>query len=573
MYRKLSDSPMIKNAFNGVDIIDYCTAFTELTRDGVVLIEETGQVIFWNAAMESILGISKSEALNHPAWQIHRRLVGEDRADSSRIDKLQQEMLRALRTGKAEWMEGIVDYEITLPDGANKFLQLQCFPLSINQGFMIGCILRDVTREREAVEQLKREQTLLRNILQNVQEVIFTFSLNGEFTFMSPGWVERHDYTVEEVMGRKFTDFIHPDDVEHCWRSLNEVIQSGISVNDIEFRIRGKDGIYKWYLSSATLVKNDQDGPSFIIGIATNISERKHMEAALRDSEAQLRLIQNNMTDIVLQSDTNGIYLYASPSYERLFGYMCTPGISSIFDYIHPDDMDNVHAAIKKGLDGCDLVCVEYRHQVKGSGYIWLESLGSVLRDNDGNPTGLQVTSRDVTARRLYQDRLEYLSVHDVLTGLYNRTYFEEEARRLESGRFDPLSIIAVDSDGLKQVNDRLGHQAGDSLLQTIADLLRLSFRDSDVIARMGGDEFFILCPLCGQNDIKSLLERLQRTIDTYNQGEPQVPVCLSFGYAVRNDSSLTINEVLLQADAMMYENKAVNRPESRRLFAQAGLF
>jgi len=571
MYRKLSDSPT-PNPLSTMNSTDYCIAFTEQTRDGVVLIDESGEIIFWNAAMESIVGLSQAEALNQPVWQIQNRMRGLGSADTHTMDQVKQEILKSLQTGKADWMEGIIDHEITLKDGTRKFVQEQCFPLPFGQGFMLGCILRDITGEKEVVNRLKQEETLLQSIIKNVHEVIFTFSLDGEFTFISPGWIETHGYTVDEVIGSKFSDYVHPDDVDGCWRSLHEVIDTGHSVNDIEFRIQRKEGSYAWYLSSANLVKDDQGKPSFIIGIATDIIERKKIEAALRESEARLRLIQNNMTDIVLQADLNGIYIYVSPSYERLFGYPCFPGVSSIFDYIHPNDLGQVHAAIQEGLDGSDLVCVEYRHQVKDEGYIWLESLGSVLRDGDGNPTGLQVTSRDITSRRLYQDKLEYMSVHDVLTGLYNRTYFEAEVRRLESGRFDPLSVIVVDSDGLKQVNDNLGHQVGDRLLQTIADLLRLSFRDSDIIARMGGDEFIVLSPCCGEADIAGLLERLTQNIKIYNQDQPQVPVCMSFGYAVRSDSSVPISEVIREADGKMYENKTANRRKSRRIFRQAGL-
>jgi|GEM_PF-2411400 len=571
MYRKLSDNPT-SNPLSTINSTDYCIAFTEQTRDGLLLINETGKVIFWNAAMESILGLNQAEALNQPIWEIHLRMRGPDSTDTHTIDQLKQNIIRALQTGKADWMEGIIDHEITLEDGTRKFVQEQCFPLPFGQGFMIGCIMRDVTREKAIVNQLKQDQALLQSIITNVQEAVFTFDLDGQFTFISPGWIENHGYTSDEVMGHKFSDYVHPDDIDGCWRSLREVINTGQSVNDIEFRILRKNGTYAWYLSSATLVKDDRGEPSFIIGIATDIIERKKMEAALRESEARLRLIQNNMTDIVLQSDLNGMYIYVSPSYERLFGYPCLPGVSSIFDYIHPHDLSQVHAAIQEGLDGSDLVCVEYRHQVKDGGYIWLESLGSVLRDGYGNPTGLQVTSRDITSRRIYQDKLEYMSVHDVLTGLYNRTYFEAEVRRLESGRFDPLSVIVVDSDGLKQVNDNLGHQIGDRLLQTIADLLRLSFRDSDILARMGGDEFIVLCPCCGEADITGLLERLTQNIKICNQDQPQVPVCMSFGYTVRNDSSVPIFEVIREADGKMYENKTANRRKSRRIFRQAGL-
>lgn len=240
---------------------------------------------------------------------------------------------------------------------------------------------------------------------------------------------------------------------------------------------------------------------------------------------------------------------------------------------MHPEDHAKVREAIKQGLESLETVSVEFRqYQLTTGKYIWLEALGSVLLDSHGNPYRLQAVSRDITARHCYEEKLKYLSKHDALTGLYNRAGFEEELKRLEGGRFDPIGIVICDCDGLKLVNDKCGHQQGDKLLISIAEVLKKCFRETDIIARVGGDEFAILCPLCSSHDLIACVNRLERLVQEHNQSSIQVPLCLSSGYAGRHNSGIKLEEIMRQADVNMYKQKTANRPVFRNTFQKAGL-
>jgi len=141
---------------------------------------------------------------------------------------------------------------------------------------------------------------------------------------------------------------------------------------------------------------------------------------------------------------------------------------------------------------------------------------------------------QEITERKQMEERLSYLSMHDALTGLYNRTFFEEEIRRLELARLPRLTgVIVCDLDSLKFVNDNLGHEAGDLLIVEAATLIRSSFRAEDILARIGGDEFTILLSNATEETTKQAVARLKKAIQDYNAGQPSLPLSIATGYAV----------------------------------------
>jgi len=161
------------------------------------------------------------------------------------------------------------------------------------------------------------------------------------------------------------------------------------------------------------------------------------------------------------------------------------------------------------------------------------------------------------------QEELRHLSTHDILTGLYNRSFFEEEFKRLSLGRRFPVSILAADVDGLKVVNDSLGHEAGDRLLKLAAEVMSGAFRAGDVVARVGGDEFCVLLPEADTQIVTESMERIRQRLDNANKAGSEFRISISLGSATAQTAE-ELAGALKASDEQMYQEKFARKRKAR---------
>ncbi|MDD4170543.1 MAG: diguanylate cyclase, partial [Desulfotomaculaceae bacterium] len=220
-----------------------------------------------------------------------------------------------------------------------------------------------------------------------------------------------------------------------------------------------------------------------------------------------------------------------------------------------------------------DLLTIErYAPAAYGGKGAFLWGIAAPLYDRDGNLVGAIESIRDITEQRLLQRQLKYLGLHDSLTGLYNRAYFDQEVLRLEGGRHAPVGIIVCDVNGLKFVNDTLGHEFGDNLLKVAANAIKVSFRAGDVVARIGGDEFAVILPNSDRLTVKNGVQRIRDKIARYNlakEGLP-LPLSLSVGFAVCEEASINMDDLFKEADDNMYLEKMYHKQSTRKAIVQA---
>ena len=189
-----------------------------------------------------------------------------------------------------------------------------------------------------------------------------------------------------------------------------------------------------------------------------------------------------------------------------------------------------------------------------GAAVTWSCNLVPVVQD--GQVSHVVGSAHDISERKQMEEAIRLLSFNDKLTGIYNRRYFEEELHRLEGGRAYPITIVCSDVDGLKLINDTLGHRAGDRLLKAFGGLLKRVFRKSDVVARVGGDEFAVAMTETSAEVAAARCRQLADLVETYNQRHPKLPLSVSFGQATSEGPATSLEKTFIEADKNMYQDK-----------------
>lgn len=297
------------------------------------------------------------------------------------------------------------------------------------------------------------------------------------------------------------------------------------------------------------------------------IAEREKVETALRESEARFRLLAENMSDLVCLHEPDGRYLYVSPSCETLLGFSSKELIGlTPYHFFHPDDLEHIQLEAHRPILRGDPISTTYRFRKKSGDYIWLETLATPILNESGQVIQLQTASRDVTERVTVQAQLTHDTLHDTLTNLPNRVLFMKQvelALKQANHRADYLfTVLFIDLDHFKLVNDSLGHLIGDQLLVAIAHIIEGCLRPNDMVARLGGDEFTIL--LDDTPDLTVVTKIVERI-----QGSLNIPLMLE-GHTVFTTASIGIVfgaqqyeyaiDLLRDADTAMYRAKEAGR-------------
>ena len=280
-------------------------------------------------------------------------------------------------------------------------------------------------------------------------------------------------------------------------------------------------------------------------------------------------------TSLIVVMDTSARLIRWNRACQELFGYpaeeLGAPG--ALLDLVVAADRPIAEAAARALIAGEPTVRAELRCRTRDGDLRRIDWSTTVLT-HEGEVTYLVATGVDVTEARRWaadraavEDRLRHMADHDALTGLFNRRRFEEELERhLAHGRRYGMdgALLMLDLDGFKAVNDNHGHREGDRVLAEVAEVLRQRLRETDVVARFGGDEFAVLMPHGGEAEAAELARLLPDAVRSDVVG-PDGPLDASAGFAVFDDSA-TADGVLSRADDAMYADKSRSHAAARRL-------
>jgi diguanylate cyclase (GGDEF)-like protein/PAS domain S-box-containing protein len=287
------------------------------------------------------------------------------------------------------------------------------------------------------------------------------------------------------------------------------------------------------------------------------ISEKaliKDLES-LSKSEEEYRLLLDESSDPIFSFYPDGRYRFVNKAFAKGVDLTTNEIIGkSVWDIFSVEEAGKRFALIQSVFDYGETRVVEVKVPTP-QGEIFYITTAKPIKDDLGNVISTICISKEITERKKLEQELQHQSIHDSLTGLYNRYFFEAELERFQRGRFYPVSIVVADMDNLKYVNDNYGHSAGDSLIRTAARVIQSTFRADDIIARSGGDEFVVLLPQTDLFDADSIVARLRENI--IEQGN--ILLSLSVGLAVGKKGSF-LPDVMRMADDRMYQDKVLKR-------------
>ncbi|MBU1228365.1 MAG: diguanylate cyclase [Proteobacteria bacterium] len=304
----------------------------------------------------------------------------------------------------------------------------------------------------------------------------------------------------------------------------------------------------------------------FSIAFNSMVERLRDASRAIHESEERYRFLAENSVDIIWRLDAEHHIIYASPADERIRGFHYTEVLGQeVWRVMQPDFVALMQercrgylASIAGNSDPLPLR-VEVPLLCKDGGSVWAEILSKPVRGNNGSLLGFHLVARDISQRKAYEEQLVFVSTHDALTGLHNRAHFEAEFNRAAQGRALPVSVIMADVDGLKAVNDNLGHAAGDEMIKAAADILRRAFRTGDLVARLGGDEFAVLLVGADEHCVAQSLKRIRAEQKACCHRDSAVPVRISLGAATARTPA-ELGQVLREADRRMYKNKSEHK-------------
>jgi len=571
-WHSISISPMRDASGQVCGIVAFIRDVTERKQAEEALgeAEERHRLILENAtdlialhSLDDFLFVYVNPATVRTLGYAEDELIGRDPADLIHPDDMDRAM-EAFANGLSRGEAAEVRYR--KKDGTYIWLEQtgRVLPSEADTRMALT-ISRDVTARKEAEEARREAEDRYRQISENATDLITLHSLHDvSYLYVNPATLRKLGYTQEELLGRSALDFVHPEDGERAVLALREGVERGQGSG--EFRYMKKDGSYLWLEATGKVVTGERGEPVALL-ISRDITDRKEAEEALQESEERFRSLFEAATEFIQILDAEGRIVAVNPAArdklgyadEELFGQRLTdfftPESRVVFEQHFPTLLDR-----GSYRQEAEIACQD------GS-VITVDCSAAAIRDDEGNVTSIVALLRDVTDRVRVREELRMLSVADVLTGLSNRRGFfhlAEQQLKFANRSKSAMLLLFADLDGLKDINDAHGHKEGDLALVETANVLGETFRESDILGRVGGDEFAVLAVAAPDTTAQRINERIQERIGARNaQPDRAYQLSISVGIASYDpDNPCSLEELMARADALMYGEKRRKREQ-----------
>jgi diguanylate cyclase (GGDEF)-like protein/PAS domain S-box-containing protein len=542
----------------------FLKAIVENTPIAIYTTDMDGLINFWNPAAERIFGFRSDEAIGR-------------RAPFVPVDKKEEAAGLRARVLKGEILNGL-ELQRQRADGSPITISAAAAPLRDEDdqvtGLLVACV--DVTETRRTSGDLEKHLHFTRALLDAIPSPVYFKDREGRYQVRNRAWEDffggGRDWT-----GKTVHD-MYPADLAMQHEERDRALLERPSATTYEMMMPSPEGEKRELLYNKVSFVDQKGDVAGLIGIITDVTRYKETERALEASEARFRVLTESSIDLISVSDENGILRYQSAALRHLLGYDPADTVGKcVHDLVHRDDAEHVRAAFRRMVETRHLTePVEFRLRHRNGSWRTFESLGTNCL---GNPhiKGVVWNSRDITDRKVIQQRIQHLAYHDNLTGLPNRGLLQDRlaraiARAERSGK--KVAVLFIDLDNFKNINDTLGHDVGDELLRQVSRRLTECVRLEDTIARQGGDEFIVLldqlddgrnASIVAQKVLNSLRHPLQL-------GATEQHVSGSVGIAVYPEDGRDAQTLMKNADTAMFHGKGLGKNTYQYFTAQMNI-
>jgi diguanylate cyclase (GGDEF)-like protein/PAS domain S-box-containing protein len=428
------------------------------------------------------------------------------------------------------------------------------------------------SRLHEEIEQLKQNNAILVEYQDRTglalwagQVFLWDWNVLTNTVYVSDRWANILGYDWDENTRplQEWRDLFHHEDIDRLTDAAQSYIEGPNKCYEAECRIKNGQDEWVWVRLSGKMIFKDHNGRTLrSLGLGSPSLQNQ----ALEDSEQRYRALFENNPVGLFKYDAHGnitdlnhymLQVLGAPSKEELRHLNQLAQSEKEMALIKYELLETVREG-KPGTGEIHFVSSWDRE-------VWLQYKANPIYDQHGKVIEVIVACEEISERKQAEERIRYLSFNDPLTGLYNRAFFQEELKRLDTQRQLPMSIIMGDLNSLKLINDAFGHHKGDAVLKAAADVLRASCRHEDIIARLGGDEFVVLLPMTSADVAEEICNRIQNNCRKTEQSSEQVSLAL--GMATRTDITQDLEDIMREAEDRMYHNKLIESRNIRSSF------
>ncbi len=419
------------------------------------------------------------------------------------------------------------------------------------------------------LELSRAANKFLSSVLDTVDALVVVVDSSGRIVRLNQAFRQALSAPGQKMDGRYLWDMLLlPDDVLTVQTIIGKLQAQECRTASANFWLTKNDHLrlVSW---SFTVLRGVGEEGDYIVGVGLDVTEREQAEEDLRISKERYQVLFNSVNDAV--------FVYSLAKGEEPSRLIEVNEVACLrLGYSREELLRLSPADIEQPVIAAQLPLIDHKlrqqkhalfeavHRTKAGAEIPVE-VNAHLFSLYGQTTILSV-ARDITERKEMEEKLRFITMHDSLTGLYNRAYFDEEVRRLEAVRELRVGVVGCDVDGLKLINDSMGHQAGDVLLRAAGTAIASAVREGDFVARVGGDEFVVLLYNIDFQGVKKVMDRIRAAIARQNKLEPGLPLSISLGCAVATEETKDIHQLLKEADDNMYREKLHHSKSARSM-------